>query len=171
MSRRKPSPFTNCETKEGFLVALQSQLASGKLTEAEFNAARLLCKLKGWDAPPSETSEASVAPEVNPPTVAPVSGGDGLWHWRQDSGAPWSRGLTTEEMVAEYNSQAIPGMKAARAEYDRAGIPSYRRGRYWAIGVLTPKGFNQNLCVELPCTVEKLDALNAEPDPRSLPHW
>jgi len=103
--------------------------------------------------------------------------GDGMWHWREHNGEdwltwiltekakgvhvpqkPWSRGLTAEEMALEYNDQA------ARAADDRSG-------RYLALAVLTPKGFNQNLCVELPCTVEKLDALNAEPDPRSLPHW
>jgi hypothetical protein len=159
MSRRKPSPFTNCETKEGFLVALQSQLASGKLTEAEFNAARLLCKLKGWDTP-SKTSEASVTPEVTIPTVAP--GGDGNWYWRENLGShvyrawngidaatmpnpdskPWHGPFTADEMVAEANRITAEGRE---------------------FNVKTPRGNLFPIWCEPPCTLEKLESINAAP--------
>ena len=63
---------------------IYAELAPAFLTEADFNAARLLCKLKGWDTPLAETSGASVvAPEVTIPTIAtPVTEGDGDWHWK-----------------------------------------------------------------------------------------
>jgi hypothetical protein len=117
-----------------------------------------------------------VTPEVESSTVA-TPGGDGFWYWREDNGEdwltwiqaekakmahvpkkPWQGPLTAKDMAEEYNAQA------ARAAGDRSG-------RYLAIAILTPKGISRTLCVELPCTVKMLDALNAEPDPRSLPHW
>ena len=80
MSKRKPSPFQNCETREAFLDALQQSIASGKVTPAVYGAAKMLCKMKGWDIP-AET--VSVTPTVESPTLAtPVSEGDGLFHWR-----------------------------------------------------------------------------------------
>jgi hypothetical protein len=163
VSRRKPSPFQNCETKEAFLVALQQQLASGKLTAQEYGAAKLLCKLKGW-GDPAETPEASVAPEVTP-SVAP--GGDGFWHWREDSKNPWSPPLTTEQMAETYNRVAAEGIAATCAAAVAAGQPPYKYGRYVSVGVLTPKGVNTTICCELPCTVQDLDNLNEEP-PRDI---
>lgn len=173
MSRRKPpSAFLNCETKEAFLVALQQELCSRHLTEAEFSAARLLCKMKGWDTPSSEKSEATVAPEVKTPGVAPSSGGDGMWHTQEDSG--WSRGLTPEELMAKYNALA-DDLKAERtAALATGNFPlglGCSMGRYVMIGVLVPNGTYRNLCIKPPCTVEKLAALIAEPDPRTVDHW
>lgn len=165
--KKKQSPFEGITTREQFTEALQQSLASGRLTEAGFNAARLLCKMKGWDTPPSEASEALVAPEVKPGTVvAPVSGGDGFWYWREDSKKPWSGPLTTTEMVDKYNELAAAGLEEIRAAI-ASGVPRYRVGRYTSIAILKPSGENDCICCEPPCTLEMLDALNAKP-PRSL---
>ena len=81
MSRRKQSPFQNCETR-GSLPLRCSKTRQRHFTAVDLNAAKMLCKMKGWGNP-AETSEASVAPEVKAPTAAtPVSEGDGTWHWQ-----------------------------------------------------------------------------------------
>lgn len=181
MSRRKPSPFAGITNREEFTEVLQEQL--GNLTVADMTAATLLCKLKGWGNP-AETSEASVTPTVESPLFvvdAPEPNADGLWRWRPSSGDPWSRGLTAEEMAQEYDRIAAERL-AARAVALAAAIAAANNPAGWvmvgdsprrhvSVDVLTPKGINQSLYTELPCTVEKLDALNEEQDPRNLDHW
>ena len=171
MSRRKPSPFQNCETKEGFLAALQQGLASGTLTAVDLNAAKMLCKLKGWDIP-SETSEA-VTPTVSAPggdVFPPRNTVRGFWHWRENSKSPWSPPLTTEQMVAEYNRVAAEGMAAIRAAIE-AGQPRHTIGRFISVGVITPKGLSDVICCELlPCTVDHLEEIDSRP-PRDPNQW
>jgi hypothetical protein len=134
--------------------------------------------------------EAPVVKAESPLVVvdAPEPTGDG-WYWRENNGEdyvawlqaeeanpkrpvhvpqkPWQGPLTAEEMVAKYNELAAAVLEAARSSSDYGT----RTARFVCVGVRTPKGISRTLCVELPLTVEKLESINKEPDPRSLPHW
>ena len=136
--------------------------------------------------------KAPAVKAVSPLVVvdAPEPTGDG-WYWRESNGEdwlawlqaeeanpkrpvhvpqkPWQGPLTAEDLAKKYNEIATAEIAAGIA----AG-PSSGYGRTWrdvSVEVRTPKGLSTSICVELPLTVEKLEAKNQEPDPRSLPHW